>query len=334
VGAEARRVRELSGALASYEPGPISVLQRVVDELGDLLHADQCITFRCSHAELGWHADFVYAKDPATATGFREFLKNAPEAFSRYYPTTPKELRNRVLRPKALAGWGKPGEELRRFEARHQPDDNDNMGVVVCDEDVSLAWVGAGRGEIFGRREEAIFSALVDPLRVRLLLEHQLGRVLETEAALVVALEAIPTATFLVRGTAIAYANETGRLMLEADRAALVAQLRESLDGKGAAPFAMTPIVAPGASSLVLAVRRGGDATEVTRRTKALASRFRLTERQAEVLALLARGYANKTIADRLGCSVPTIENHVTAILGKVSAEGRAALVARFWTTL
>jgi DNA-binding CsgD family transcriptional regulator len=332
---EARRVHELSESLASYTPGPIHVLQRVVEELADLCRADQCIAFRCEYAELGWHAEFVYAADPATASGFREYLKTAPETWSRFYPHTPAEYRNRVVRPKALAPAGMPiSGSARTFEDRYQPKDNDDMGVMVCDEDVALAWLGAGRGVVFTRREEAIFGALVDPLRVRLLLEHQLGRVLQTEAALVAALEAIPTATFLLRGTSIEYANETGRLMLDGDRPSLVAQLKTSLDAREDSTFALTPIVAPGASSLVLAVRRGGDPTEVARRAAAMARRHGLTGRQVDVIALLARGYANKTIADQLGCSVPTIENHVTAILGKVAADGRAALVARFWTSL
>jgi two-component system nitrate/nitrite response regulator NarL len=54
-----------------------------------------------------------------------------------------------------------------------------------------------------------------------------------------------------------------------------------------------------------------------------------LTPRESEVLALLAQGLANKTIADRLGISEHTAKFHVNAILGKLGAESRTEAIVQ-----
>jgi DNA-binding CsgD family transcriptional regulator len=64
----------------------------------------------------------------------------------------------------------------------------------------------------------------------------------------------------------------------------------------------------------------------------ALARRWSLTPRQAQVLELLAAGRSNKLVAVLLHCAERTIEMHVTALFGRVQAASRAELVARFWT--
>jgi len=55
-----------------------------------------------------------------------------------------------------------------------------------------------------------------------------------------------------------------------------------------------------------------------------------LTARELEVLALLARGLANKAIAFELGCAEKTVKTHVGNILGKLGLSDRtqAALYA------
>ena len=56
-----------------------------------------------------------------------------------------------------------------------------------------------------------------------------------------------------------------------------------------------------------------------------------LTEREREVLVLLAQGHANREIAERLVVAKGTVKNHVSNILGKLQAENRtqAADIAR-----
>ncbi len=53
-----------------------------------------------------------------------------------------------------------------------------------------------------------------------------------------------------------------------------------------------------------------------------------LTEREAEVLLLVARGKSNRQIAQELGLSAKTVANHLTHIFNKTRSENRAAATA------
>ncbi len=52
-----------------------------------------------------------------------------------------------------------------------------------------------------------------------------------------------------------------------------------------------------------------------------------LTQRELEVLALLAEGASNKVIARRLGISVHTAKFHVASLVDKLDAIGRTDAV-------
>jgi DNA-binding NarL/FixJ family response regulator len=67
-------------------------------------------------------------------------------------------------------------------------------------------------------------------------------------------------------------------------------------------------------------------------RLQRAAALWRLTRRQREVLGQLARGLSNKEIATSLGCAVSTVELHVSQLFRRSGVQGRAALVARFWS--
>ena len=54
-----------------------------------------------------------------------------------------------------------------------------------------------------------------------------------------------------------------------------------------------------------------------------------LTQRELEVLELLAEGLPNKAIADRLGISDQTVKFHVASIMGKLGASNRVETVRR-----
>ena len=53
-----------------------------------------------------------------------------------------------------------------------------------------------------------------------------------------------------------------------------------------------------------------------------------LTPREAEVLGLLARGLANKEIAQQLGLSVHTVERHLTNLYPKIGSRTEATAFA------
>jgi len=54
----------------------------------------------------------------------------------------------------------------------------------------------------------------------------------------------------------------------------------------------------------------------------------RLTQREIDVLRLLAAGYSNREIGDALSMSVRTAERHINNIYNKINARGRADATA------
>ena len=80
-------------------------------------------------------------------------------------------------------------------------------------------------------------------------------------------------------------------------------------------------LAAPGEVANVAVVAR-------TQRQLTEAADIELTPRELDVLALLAEGASNKTIARQLGISVHTAKFHVGSILDKLDATGRTDAVA------
>jgi DNA-binding NarL/FixJ family response regulator len=54
-----------------------------------------------------------------------------------------------------------------------------------------------------------------------------------------------------------------------------------------------------------------------------------LTDREREVLLLLARGMSNQKVADHMGISLKTVRNHVSNILARLQVADRTEAVAR-----
>jgi len=65
-------------------------------------------------------------------------------------------------------------------------------------------------------------------------------------------------------------------------------------------------------------------ATAPTRPAKDL-----LTQRELEVLCLIAAGASNRAIAEKLVISLPTVKSHIAHIMNKLDASSRTAVVAR-----
>lgn len=62
-------------------------------------------------------------------------------------------------------------------------------------------------------------------------------------------------------------------------------------------------------------------------RQRPMPAEFGMTERQAQVLALMARGKPNKIICDELGLSMGTVKIHVAAILKALNVDNRTQAV-------
>jgi len=149
-------------------------------------------------------------------------------------------------------------------------------------------------------------------------------------AALEATMEILPAPAFLVdvKG-ALRHANTAGHVLLETDRATR-AKLRDAVRG-GLPTAQLTPVVGAGLAPHFL-VTLAPPADETGHRVALARERWSLTPRQAEVLARVAAGEPNKTIAARLGCEVKTVEVHVTALLRKSDSESRTGLLARLLT--
>jgi DNA-binding NarL/FixJ family response regulator len=113
-------------------------------------------------------------------------------------------------------------------------------------------------------------------------------------------------------------AGATGYLVKSASRAELVAAVRRVALGD--------TVFTPGLAGLVLGeYRRLSDArgTAATGRDETP----RLTERETEVLRLVAKGMSYKQIAERLFLSHRTVQNHVQNTLRKLQLHNRVQLV-------
>jgi two-component system, NarL family, nitrate/nitrite response regulator NarL len=90
---------------------------------------------------------------------------------------------------------------------------------------------------------------------------------------------------------------------------------------------------ADGATSAVAAVRNGLQVVDIafadawTTSSELPASRGNLTDREYQVVQLLAEGLSNKLIADRLGISDHTAKFHVNGVMVKLGASTRTEAV-------
>ncbi|MTE18676.1 response regulator [Streptomyces sp. TRM43335] len=110
----------------------------------------------------------------------------------------------------------------------------------------------------------------------------------------------------------------TGYLVKSASTGELLEAVRRTADGD--------PVFTPGLAGLVLGeYRRLAGGPE--RREPDRPAAPRLTERETEVLRLVAKGLSYKQIAERLVISHRTVQNHVQNTLGKLQLHNRVELV-------
>ncbi|MBF5030464.1 MULTISPECIES: response regulator transcription factor [unclassified Micromonospora] len=109
-------------------------------------------------------------------------------------------------------------------------------------------------------------------------------------------------------------AGATGYLIKSAAPAEFLDAVRRTAAGE--------PVFTPGLAGLVLGEYRRLAAAPAAPHDEAP----RLTERETEVLRLVAKGLSYKQIADRLGLSHRTVQNHVQNTLGKLQLHNRVEL--------
>jgi DNA-binding CsgD family transcriptional regulator len=203
----------------------------------------------------------------------------------------------------------------------------DQMRVLVCEGPSLLAWVGGFRQEPFTRRDTALLRRIVPALQRRLSIERTLASAQGARAALDVALEAIPSAAWLVGAAgAIELANSAGLHSLEHD-SGMRARLADAVArGVDTGALRVVPVAGRGAPRrfLVTSQRR----TEAFALVGAAARRWGLSPRQQEVLALVVDGASNARIGAVLGIADRTVETHLTTIYARAQVASRSAVIA------
>ncbi len=324
---EAELVASCARSLDVIRLGDPPALVAMAEALRQLVAGDAFATYAPERASTGWRVSSLLwhgaGSDFDHVGALEEIMSRNPGGWQPgYNPDRPaRAQRNRVLRPLARL----EREIMLRtplFQLVHVPTRTqhfDQLRVLICDGPALLAWVGGFREEPFTLRERRRLSALVPALHRRLRVERRLRDADFYHAGLEAALEAIAAPAFIVRNNgSVAHANANGRAAYDADRALTARR----------ADFEATPLAVPGAPDAVLLVK-SAPSDDLCARVANAARRWKLTHRQAEVLALMARGDANKLIAAKLGCSLRTVEIHVTGVLRKAGCETRTEVVAR-----
>jgi DNA-binding CsgD family transcriptional regulator len=329
------RLSELRNLLTGNRPGTVPTLSLVTPRLRELLDAERALAYRVDEHEASRSLAFVYTAgfgpNRIVEETLQRYVKRAPKRFASYVPgALLEDERNTV----DAASFEERGEApiYRELAGGAGLAGMHRLRVLLCDGDRLLAWVGVFRGTPFGKEERETLESLVPLLRDRLLLEEMLDESWLNQEALRASLDALEGPAFLfTRAGEVRDSNAAGRVARSRDPEGVKRDLLRSLEGEADAPYHVTEIARRGVVSHFLAVRRGG-ADAAARRREIAARRWGLTPRQAEVVALIAKGLTNRAIADRIGCTEGTVGLHVSAILQKAAAEGRAELTARFWT--
>jgi DNA-binding NarL/FixJ family response regulator len=122
-------------------------------------------------------------------------------------------------------------------------------------------------------------------------------------------------------------------ITMQEDDESIVAAIRAGARGyllKGASPEEVERAIRAVANGEVILgprVAARAMAAVTAGRTAARLPFPELTDREREVLDLVARGYDNTTISRRLVLSPKTVRNHVTNVLGKIGAADRSAAI-------
>jgi DNA-binding CsgD family transcriptional regulator len=327
-----RQTRDVATAIDEIGEACGTSSTEPLEAIAELLRLDRAVSYSVAlvdgrsriDAAQAFHAEHFIDR-------FDEFLASAPRRFASYDPARPEaSQRNRALSLRDLGPIAANSVLMRELYPQLGIDRVPQLRLLVCEGPALLGWVGGWRDAEFSAEESRALEALVPALRRRLRVESWSGREGFHLEAVRVAMDSIGAPAFLTRiEGAPVHANARARELLDQDGAATRARLARAVGGREPA-VQVSPIVAPGVPKHFLVVLPP-EVADAEPRVAAAAAHWSLTPRQAEVLALVVRGEANKTIASTLGCSVRTVEVHLTALFEKAQCGSRSELGARFW---
>jgi DNA-binding CsgD family transcriptional regulator len=337
------KVQALQSDLRTLRIGDADLLERFVRELRDLLGTQATAVYGLQSSNGEHHEPSFLWSDGIDPVGFRrlfaEVLARHPVNWGLYDAARPDPAQCNVV-----MSWS-PEEIVELKATKRSPvalelyprigiDGFGQLRVLVCEGPSLLAWVGAFQSDPYDTRQRALLAALVPDLQRRFAIERQLeqgGR----EALLDAVLDAIGRAAMVVDASGrVVEANAVARAALDERGRALRHELRDVVrDGAPEHPeWSATPVATSGHGVEHLVISRRSPAGSLAGLVAQAARRWSLSARQVEVLAKVAEGNANKTVAAMLGVSERTVEVHMTALLEKAQVESRAELIVKLYT--
>lgn len=340
-----KRVAALRAELGTVRLDGACVMGEVLREVREIADTEAVLLYSVEQRLDGWELTRwdQAGGDPRCGTLLGEAVAKKAESSLFYYDALRPAAahRNRVVDARRWIDRSRPGtwEDSRMCREVLKPlgmHRHAQPRALVCDGPSLLAWFGGLHPETETRRQRRVFAALVPSVRQRLKLERQLQAAPRTSAAFRAAIEQVGAAAFIIgaRGT-IHETNVAGRTLLTKDRAEIAGALEDALAGRAnPREIALVPLVERGVAGYFLAIVRH-DPVEgrIASCVQYCVTRWNLTPRQAEVLALAARGLANATIAATMRVGERNIEMHMTAIFDRAGVDSRAALVATVLTS-
>jgi DNA-binding CsgD family transcriptional regulator len=106
----------------------------------------------------------------------------------------------------------------------------------------------------------------------------------------------------------------------------------KSTGGRSSLRVRAQPLMRDGRLSAWLVMTEGEAGADTAMRDKL--SSLGLTAREQDIARLLARGASNQDIADQLGISVRTTENHLRSIYSKVGVNSRSQMISRLFNVV
>jgi DNA-binding CsgD family transcriptional regulator len=326
-----RVLRAELGVLRAETPGALASLATT---LGEAIGSDRALAF--SYDDRGGYlcvAECSAQRVWSLRERMNAFLAaQPPVGWTAYNPLRPAPWdrnRTRSLR-EILLRYG-DRFAIRGIYPLLGIDAMDQLRVVPCDGSSMLAYVTLFQDEPFDDDQKTALQSLVPPLRRRLALERALVDAPTMSGALDETLDRLGAPAWIVRpGGRVMRANRAGRASLDADRADVHARLRAAIVGDARAGLEVTAVTGRGEPDAWLVIDRAQTGSpEAHARVRAFAAELSLSPRLAQVLELVARGLANRTISAELRISEATVEQYVTALLVRAGVESRAALIAR-----
>lgn len=307
---------------------PTAIAERVASAL-DAMHGLPCMVIRPTRTRSGYELDFQawrHVRSDGVEVWSRALRRSTSEVFLYDPVRPPVEQRNTVHRlalndPRAARGARAAFREMGIA-------DHVQTRVLVCEGPVlSAAFAVYWPPDEPPADEDVeclgVFAQGVRPaLRA---VSHLSG---EHGAAFDAAFDALAAEAYVVddRGR-ILYASTVGASVIDERGDEAVVAISSAIRGETCG-YDVNAFEAGTTGRRWLVTRRPREHS-VERRAAASAQAWALTNRQAQVLALLVDGASNKEIANATGISVRTVEIHVTAILQKANASSRVELVVR-----